>query len=360
VKWGGLKVGIFGLVRPEPDQDARLGIEVLDPEATTREMVGELKGADAILCLSNLGLAEESRLAAAVPGITAIVGGGSAEFLTAPQVVGNTLVLHAAEKGRYLGVLDVPSKGLGKSWTAPRDVQERLALEARLTAARAEIAGLGGGTQAELLSRAGNDTRRLAHTQAALRTLSDLLQAKEEADKGHAVYAHRILPLDPSIGEDAEVASWVQAYKAAEQDWYRKAGPRPAVSAPVSAPASQPRSPGAPLSTGSTACRSCHPQAYRVWLGTAHSRAYLALRGKELERPCLDCHGSSLARAEGPQLEPDVACETCHGPGGNHRARGNIARKPPEALCRQCHRGYHKDGKFAYESAYGAVRCDRK
>ncbi|MBI5015806.1 MAG: hypothetical protein HZB55_09995 [Deltaproteobacteria bacterium] len=362
VQWGGRTVGIFGLVRPEPDQDARLGLEVSDPEAAAREAVKELRGVDAILALSSLGLAEEQRLAAAVPGITAIVGGGSGEYLAAPQTVGNTLILHAAEKGKHVGVLEVPSAALGRGWAVPRNLQERVALEARRAAAGAEIAGLGGGTEKELIARAGNDPQRLAQTQSALRTLADVDRALADFDQTRSVYSHRIVTLEPSVGEDAEVASWVRDFKASESTWNQAAGPRPVVPAPVpSPPPGTRRAPaGAPLHTGSTACRACHAEAYRRWLGTAHSRAYLALRGKELEPACLACHSSALTRLEGPQLEPDVGCEACHGAGGNHRSRGNIARRPPERLCRRCHRGFHKDEKVDIPGGFEKVRCDRK
>ena len=57
-----------------------------------------------------------------------------------------------------------------------------LAEEAGRDGMRAEIAGLGGGTEAELLSRAGTDPRRVAQTQAALRRLSDLEKASQDLE----------------------------------------------------------------------------------------------------------------------------------------------------------------------------------
>lgn len=308
--WGGLKVGVFGLLRPLPSEDARLGLEISDPEAAAREALKALAGSDAVVCLSNLGLVEELRLAAAVPGITAVVGGGSGEYLAAPQVSGSTLILHAGERGKHLGVLDLASAGLTRGGAAPRSLQD----------------------------------------------LAELQRLKGEVDGARAVYSHRVTTLEPSAGEDSTIAGWVREYKAAEAAWAQNAA-AVVVPPPLPPPARRPGGGGA-LHVGSAACRPCHAGAYRRWLGTAHSRSSLAIRGRETERQCLECHATALSLAGGPQNEPSVGCEACHGPGGNHRAAGNIARKPPEALCRQCHRGFHAKESFEYGRGYAKVRCD--
>ena len=293
--WGSRKIAVLGLSPPDPTRDEALGIQVLDPVAAARESVAKLPAVDAVVCLSNLGLQEEQRLVAAAPGLTAVVGGGSGEMLPEPLTPGSTLILHAGDKGRYLGVLDLAS---------------------------------------DSLSAAG-------------------------ARRGTAVgtRAHRIIALDGSTGEDPEISKWVEAYRgiasAARPPTARGA------TAPVSSLQATREGPEA-FQVGTSACRSCHLKAYESWLRTPHARSYAALSGKPTQAECLECHASLLSRREGALMEPDVACEACHGLGGKHRGgRGNITRRPEEDRCRRCHRGYHEKKKFDYRSAYQKVKCDK-
>jgi 2',3'-cyclic-nucleotide 2'-phosphodiesterase (5'-nucleotidase family) len=175
---GERSVAVLGLLPPDPGRDASLGIEVLDPVDVARAVLKQLPEVDAVLCLSNLGLSQEQRLASAVPGLTAIVGGGSAELLSEPQAVGETLLLHAGEKGRYLGVLDLS----GASF-------ERRTRQS-------------GGS-------AGDKARPLSH-------------------------AHRVITLDASVGDDPQIAGWIAAYRGAENGSRNRAVPR--AEAPPPAP----------------------------------------------------------------------------------------------------------------------------
>lgn len=158
VPWGNGKAAVFGLLPPSPTVDAALGIDVGDPETAAAALLRELPPVNAVVCLSTLGLAAELELARKVPGLTAIVGGGSGELLVDPALVGSTVILHAADKGRFLGVLDL---GAGKA------------------------AGAG-------------------------------------ASPGRA---HRLVALDASKTDDAEIASWVQGFKATEAS--ARGAPRP-------------------------------------------------------------------------------------------------------------------------------------
>ena len=149
VPWGAGKAAVFGLLRPDPAADAALGLDVSDPEKATLALLRELPAVDAIVCLSNLGASAELELARRVPSLAVIVGGGSGELYAEPQTVGSTLILHAADKGRFLGVLD---------WGA----------------------------------------------------------AKAAGEGPAPARVHRLVAVDGSTGEDAEIASWVQAYKTSE------------------------------------------------------------------------------------------------------------------------------------------------
>jgi S-sulfosulfanyl-L-cysteine sulfohydrolase len=145
IQAGETKVGVFGLLAPDLGRDEGVGIEVADPVETAKEAVRQLAGADVVICLSNLGPDEERRLASAVPGITAIVGGGVAGYWTEPALTSGTRLLRVSDRGKYLGVLTLPYK---------------------------------------------------------------------------TAESHRVFTLDGSVGEEAEIAAWTEAYRNAEIEWY--------------------------------------------------------------------------------------------------------------------------------------------
>ncbi|MHB8767104.1 MAG: multiheme c-type cytochrome [Deferrisomatales bacterium] len=338
VDWGGLRVGLVGLVPPDPALDPQLGIRVDPPAPALREALAALGRVDAVVCLSNLGLDAERELLGQVPGVALAVGGGSGHQLPVPLVAGDTAFLHATERGRFLGLLEVGGEAL-RRWKTPREAGEQAQRQARVEALRSQAAAL----------PAGPDREQVA---GALRAQAAQAAAGLSAPGG-ALFSHRLAPLDESVPEDPEVAVWVAEALAREARWRREQ----ALVAPVAA-APAPLPPG-PFHVGVPACRSCHPRAYAAWLQTPHARAYARLGTDDRRPECVLCHASRLRQVSGPGFEPVVGCEVCHGPGGNHRARVNIARVPSEALCRNCHRGDHGDRGFDYRQGYLRVRCDR-
>ncbi|MFU8857555.1 MAG: multiheme c-type cytochrome [Deferrisomatales bacterium] len=351
VRWGGASVAVVGFLAPNPAWDGQLGVRVDPPAEALREVLPHLSEAAAVLCLSNLGRTAEQALAREFPELAFVVGGGPAEYLPVPPVEGHAVLLHASNRGQYLGVLDVPAEAL-HSWRAPRNLAEEDVLGARLDILRGELRE---GPQGErpLTGTVLPLEERIARAEEALAALRG----------APAVFRHRVAPLEARGGEVPEVLAWVQEYKSQEQEWRRRqvASPPPAPIAPAAAPGDRTAYPAqGVLHAGSASCRSCHAEAYRAWARTPHARAYAALKGDSRNPECLACHSTSLQRATGPSLEPVVGCEACHGPGGRHRGEGVMVRQPAEASCRACHRGFHGEEPFAFPQAYEAVRCDRE
>ncbi len=127
----GVRIGIFGLgialegLVPEPH---RVGVRYYDPLATARAMVRTLKEREEallIICLSHLGLYDESErlrtvpppigdreIARAVEGIDVIIGGHTHTFMKEPELVrrpsgGTTLIFQVGFGGIVLGRLDL-------------------------------------------------------------------------------------------------------------------------------------------------------------------------------------------------------------------------------------------------------------
>ena len=120
---------------------------------------------------------------------------------------------------------------------------------------------------------------------------------------------------------------------------------------------------GQPAYVGGAACEDCHDEAAKFWQKTRHAGAWKTLvdRGQQFDFDCIGCHvtgwnekgGSNLAHNENLR---DVQCETCHGPGSIHVAKGGeekpkaIALAPPRELCLdKCHTKEHSD-TFQWEA----------
>jgi 5'-nucleotidase/UDP-sugar diphosphatase len=114
---GGRRVALLGLmtgelphiVAPGPNH----GTAVTDPISTAKALVPGLRArADVVIVISHLGLDDDRKLAARVPGIDVIVGGHSHTLLKAPVIVLNranangyhgTAIVQAGSEGVWVG-----------------------------------------------------------------------------------------------------------------------------------------------------------------------------------------------------------------------------------------------------------------
>lgn len=105
------KVAVLGLTTPELTTATHPrnieGISVEEPIAVARRLVPELRNkADLVVVLSHLGIADDRRLAASVPGIDLIVGGHNHNLYAQPVIVENVPIVQAGERGGWLGRMD--------------------------------------------------------------------------------------------------------------------------------------------------------------------------------------------------------------------------------------------------------------
>ena len=104
----GVKVGLFALIGEHWDLGpARDSLAVTDAENAAHEAVAALRaqGAQVILLLSQLGKVGGEDLAAAVPGIHAIILGHDVPILERGRHVGDAMLSYAGELGQHLGVI---------------------------------------------------------------------------------------------------------------------------------------------------------------------------------------------------------------------------------------------------------------
>ncbi len=104
-----LRIGIFGLFPLPKSGEERLdGLTVEDPMKSAHQVVSRLrKETDFIILLSHVGYAKDLELAKKLDGINVIVGGHDGINLNYPRIIRNTVVLQVANRGRYLGKVDL-------------------------------------------------------------------------------------------------------------------------------------------------------------------------------------------------------------------------------------------------------------
>ncbi len=146
--------------------------------------------------------------------------------------------------------------------------------------------------------------------------------------------AHEAIPMDEGTGESARMKDLLAAYQVRlREERILETRPR----------GEHPRGKYA----GSAACQDCHEREYGIWRGTAHSHAYETLEREkhDWDPECAVCHSTGFAWESGflsPSATPalgGVGCESCHGPGEEHAARGGEVPTEPVAAttCRTCH-----------------------
>jgi hypothetical protein len=108
----GIKVGVFGLIAESSDLGpARDSLRIGSAEEAARRCIRELRaqGANVVVLLSQLGKAMGDSVAAHVPGIDLLVGGGGVPAFPSGMPIGNGpgVVLHGGSEGWQVGVADV-------------------------------------------------------------------------------------------------------------------------------------------------------------------------------------------------------------------------------------------------------------
>ncbi|MCB1884995.1 MAG: 5'-nucleotidase C-terminal domain-containing protein [Geminicoccaceae bacterium] len=109
VTMGGYKVGFVGLLTPETEELSSPGpaISILDPIETAAKSVARLKerGADFVVALTHMPLAEDRRLLREVEDVDLVLGGHDHDPITWYESDG--LIVKAGHDAHYLAALDV-------------------------------------------------------------------------------------------------------------------------------------------------------------------------------------------------------------------------------------------------------------
>jgi len=158
---------------------------------------------------------------------------------------------------------------------------------------------------------------------------------------GIAELKNRIHFLDDSYDDDEEVVVMLDAFDKENRKQQKLLYAKEQLRSSGGGDASS------PTYLGLGTCLTCHLDAFEVYRGTAHARAFETLSTQFVHRDtnCVGCHvtgyleagGFSGIRARGARIDLiDVQCEACHGPGSQHNRDGSYLELAARS-CVQCH-----------------------
>jgi 2',3'-cyclic-nucleotide 2'-phosphodiesterase (5'-nucleotidase family) len=350
---GGIKVGIMGLVAPDPAlklaDDARLQEDLRGVAERTAKAL-RAQGARLVVAL----VAADRRTARSLSGRgvdVVVMGGVDLEMPLPPTVHDGTIALHAGHQGQRLVQLDLELDGAGQphdegDWSR-REAQRDL--RAKADDLRAKIKAWE--------SAKGTSAKDLETQRARLGELDKALSTVPTPQYQGRWFTAEVSELTPEVPGDPAIAAQLDAYD-------RRVNEHNRVTLADRVPAPAPS--GTASFAGSESCKGCHQAAYSWWRKTKHGKAYATLEKvhKEFNLSCVSCHvtgynqpgGSTVTHVENLK---DVGCESCHGAGSQHNAdpkkAGLIARDTKEDVCLTCHTHEHSD-RFVYAAFMTLLR----
>jgi hypothetical protein len=358
---GGAKVGVFGVLA----KDAVPGLTLGDPVAAGKAAVAELRrgGAQVVIALVQAPSKKDAvALVRAIGGIDFSVAGlGHAApepeaVEAAATAVGDGWLVVPANRGQVVSRLDLTLRdGPGPF----ADAVGRAAADAKLAELDRQLAGL----TAELVRFKADAQADPAFVRQKEGERGQLAAERARlAGQPLAIPARGPFFLLEQLRVNKTRACAVKVQDAVTA-FYRAAGEANAKAAAAAPAPDRAPAPDQATFVGNAACEDCHDDAIKFWRETRHSHAWetLVQRGQQLDLDCIGCHVTGWGRPGGATLAinerlRDVGCETCHGPGSIHVAKGGnekpsaVVRNPPKDLCAtQCHTKEHSD-TFQYEA----------
>lgn len=348
---GGTKVGVFGVIAR-----GAVSLPIADPVAAGKQAVADLRGrgAEVVVALVQASSKKDAvELVRAIGGIDFAVAGLGENapepdrVWIEPDKVGDGWLVVPANRGQVVSRIDVYLRGGGPF----ADAIGPGAAAARIVELEHQIADL----DTQLASFAKDPT---ADPKFVAQKKAERAQLAAERDqlKTHPLVAPprgSFFTLD-QVRISKGLACSVPVQDAVKH--YDLAAGQANVKAADDTPVPQPPK-GQPTYVGMDACADCHDDEVTFWKKTVHAQAWQTLvdRGQQFDYECIGCHVTGWQKPGGTNMAHndtlrDVQCETCHGPGSIHVAKGGkekplaIQKDPPENLCAsQCHTHEHSD-----------------
>jgi hypothetical protein len=368
---GGAKAGVFAVIA----DGAVTGVTLSDAVAAGKQAVSQLRGQGAQVVIGLVQADSKpaaSKLMREIGGIDLAIAGLGAlapepdHVEIEPQRVGDGWLIVPVNRGQIVARIDVTvrepgplvdERGLPPGGSAAEgrrglvDAIGPAAAGPKLVALDKQLAAL----DADLISFAADKSADPAFVaqkkqeRGQLAAARDRLKAQPLAAPAHGSYfTLEQVRINKALACDVQVQDAVSKYYAQTGEANVKAAANQAVPAPAKGVASY---------TGTSSCSDCHEDAVTFWNKTVHATAWKTLeeRGQQFDLDCIGCHVTGWQKPGGSNLAHndklrDVQCETCHGPGSIHVAKGGLEKPaavvlaPAADLCAsQCHTKEHSD-----------------
>ena len=352
IEIGGTKAGVFGVIAADAVASLKLG----DAVAAGKQAVAQLRGQGAQVVIGLVQAANKTdaaKLVREIGGIDLAIAGLGAlapepeRVESEPQHVGDGWLIVPVNRGQIVARLDVTMRGTGPLADAigPGAAAVKLATyDQQLVALDADLAAFAADKSADpaFVAKKHQEHVQLAAERDGLRQHPLVVPAHGSYFTLEQVRINKTLACDTAV-QDA-----VSKYYLATGEANVKAAASIAV-APVAK--------GQAGYTGTESCADCHADAVEFWSKTVHATAWKTLeeRGQQFDLDCIGCHVTGWQRPGGSNLGHntklrDVQCETCHGPGSIHVAKGGLEKPaalklaPAKDLCAsECHTKEHSD-----------------
>lgn len=351
---GDAKVGVFGVIAVDTLKDVKID----DPVATSKRTIAQLKkdGAQVVIALVQASSKHDAvQLVRDIGGIDlSIVGLGAVApepeaVSLEPEKIGDGWMVIPGNRGQVVSRLDITLRSGGAGPLV--DAVGPGAAKAKIEQKTAQLKRLGD-QLAKFKQDASSDPAFIKQKEQEVADVTaQITKLKTEPlvipAKGSYFTLDQIR-INKKLGCSAPVRDAIKKYNADAGAANVKAAAGKLPVAPAKGQASY---------VGNDACSDCHQEQVDFWKTTVHAKAWdtLVKRGQQFDYECINCHvtgwempgGSTMAKNDTLR---DVGCETCHGPGSIHVAKGGlekpfaIARKPADNLCaNQCHTTEHSD-----------------
>lgn len=272
-----MKIGVLGILSPElVDDSHQQNIEIIDPTVSLKNLLSDLnEKTDILVLLSHAEIDDSVKLAEAFPELDLIVSGHKIdEPALYLKRINNTSIVPVGEKGKHLGVIRFSRE----HWYVGEIKNNKI----YMPVSKSEYYGM---------SRYYGSDTRIEEPVIEIIRIDGRYEKSPEIEGLLKIYQQRL--------RDEELLKRV--FK-------------------IDHPSNS-------IFIGNDDCAICHNKIYRHWAETRHASAYetLVRVGHEYDPECVSCHTIGLHYYTGfetiestPEMK-GVGCESCHGPGSNHK-----------------------------------------
>jgi 2',3'-cyclic-nucleotide 2'-phosphodiesterase (5'-nucleotidase family) len=199
-EFDGFRVAIFGLSEPNTFSPEKFFSE--DPVESAQRVLESIQTeSNLIICLTNLNLEGNKRLAQMTHGIDIIIGGEPQEPLSQPILIKDTLIFYGGTYGQYVGQIELTIQDLKRPFKFSNLHLKSLVLE--------DLENL----ERRIQNKFTKDSRKDPWSLSELVAWREKLKNRLGQLLGGNTLNHLLVPLDSRWEDDSDVRQWIEEFK---------------------------------------------------------------------------------------------------------------------------------------------------